>query len=51
MEFWKEHAKLRVALIAVLFVTGIAAAIYGWRLTGALWIYNMPFERPHKKRP
>ena len=68
MEFWKEHAKLRVALIAVLFVTGIAAAIYGWRLTGkiaglgimiagvgllvgALWIYNMTFERPHKKRP
>lgn len=68
MEFWKEHAKLRVVLIAILFAAGIAATIGGWRLTGkiaglgimiagvcllvaALWIYNRPFERTHKKKP
>lgn len=67
MEFWKEHVKLRMVLIAVLFVAGVVATIAGWRLTGqlmglgimivgvglllvALWIYNKPFERPHKKK-
>lgn len=67
MEFWKEHAALRMILIAVLFAAGVAAVIGGWRLTGrleglgimiagtgllvtALWIYNKPFERPHKKK-
>lgn len=67
MEFWKEHAKLRVILIAVFAVAGLAAVIRGWRFTGslaglglmiagtgllvaALWIYNKPFERQHKKR-
>ncbi len=67
MEFWKEHAKLRVVFIAVLFAAGTAASIGGWFLTGrlaglgimiagvgllvaALWIYNKPFERPHKKK-
>lgn len=67
MEFWKEHVKLRMVLIAILFVAGVAATIAGWRLTGqllglgimivgvclllvALWIYNKPFERPHKKK-
>ncbi len=68
MGFWKEHAKLRMVFIAVLFAAGTAAAIGGWFLTGrlaglgimiagvgllvaALWIYNIPFERPHKKKP
>lgn len=67
MEFWKEHAKLRMVFIAILFVAGVVAVIGGWRLTGrlsglgimivgvgllvaALWIYNIPFERPHKKK-
>lgn len=67
MEFWKEHEKLRMVLIAILFAAGIAAVVGGWRLTGrlaglgimiagtgllvaALWIYNKPFERPHKKK-
>ncbi len=36
MEFWKEHAKLRVAVIAILFAAGLAATIYGWRLTGKM---------------
>lgn len=36
MEYWKEHASLRMVLIAVLFAAGIAAVIGGWRLTGRL---------------
>lgn len=36
MEFWKEHAKLRIVLIAVLFAAGAVAAIGGWFLTGRL---------------
>ena len=36
MKFWKEHAKLRVLLIAILFVAGVAATIWGWKLTGKL---------------
>ena len=44
MEFWKEHAKLRMVLIAILFVAGVVAVI------AALCIYNIPFERPHKKK-
>lgn len=67
MEFWKENEKLRLILIAVLFIAGIVATVAGWRLTGqmmglgtmivgvicllgALWVYNKPFERPHKKK-
>lgn len=41
MEFWKEHAKLRVAVIAILFAAGLAA----------LWVYNIPFGRTPKKKP
>lgn len=36
MEFWKEHGKLRVALMAVLFAVGLGLIIGGWRMTGQL---------------
>lgn len=36
MEFWKEHTKLRVTLIAVFFVLGIALVIGGWKMTGQM---------------
>lgn len=36
MTFWKEHTKLRMLLIAILFVAGVALTIVGWRMTGQL---------------
>lgn len=36
MEFWKEHVKLRVALIAAFFVVGLILVISGWKMTGQL---------------
>ena len=36
MEFWKEHVKLRVTLIAVLFAVGLAMIIGGWKMTGKM---------------
>ena len=36
MKFWKEHASLRVALIALFFFAGLGLVIYGWTLTGKL---------------
>lgn len=36
MEFWKTHAKLRVVMIAILFLAGVFLTIMGWRLTGKL---------------
>lgn len=36
MTFWKEHTKLRMLLIAVFFVAGVAFTIVGWRMTGQL---------------
>ena len=36
MKFWKEHAALRIVLMAVAFVLGLALMIYGWKLTGKL---------------
>lgn len=36
MEFWKEHVTLRIILMAVLAVAGLAAVIIGWRSTGRL---------------
>ena len=36
MKFWKEHAALRMALMAATFVLGIALIIYGWTQTGQL---------------
>ncbi len=36
MKFWKEHASLRVTLIALFFFVGLGLVIYGWTLTGKL---------------
>lgn len=36
MKFWKEHASLRVTIIAVFFVVGLALVIGGWKMTGKL---------------
>lgn len=35
-KFWKEHATLRVILIAVFFISGLALTIGGWKMTGKL---------------
>lgn len=34
MEFWKEHVRLRMVLMAVLFAAGLILVIGGWRMTG-----------------
>ncbi len=36
MKFWKEHAALRIVLIAALFVAGLALVIGGWTMTGQM---------------
>ena len=36
MNYWKEHAGLRMILMAVTFVLGIALVIGGWMMTGEL---------------
>lgn len=36
MEFWKEHVALRVILIALFFILGIALVIGGWKMKGQL---------------
>ena len=36
MNFWKEHVKLRLALIAVFFILGIVLVITGWKMTGEM---------------
>lgn len=36
MQFWKEHAALRVCLIAVLFAGGMILLLAGWKMTGKL---------------
>ncbi len=36
MKFWKEHAALRLVLMAVTFILGFVLLIYGWKLTGKL---------------
>ena len=36
MEFWKEHTSLRVSVIAVLFVAGLALVFMGWKMPGQL---------------
>ncbi|MGN1028259.1 MAG: DUF6903 family protein [Faecousia sp.] len=35
-KFWKEHVALRLALIALFFILGIALVISGWKMTGQL---------------
>ena len=36
MNFWKNHAALRMVLIALFFVLGMILTIVGWRMTGEL---------------
>ena len=36
MNFWKEHTALRVCLIALLFVAGLALVLWGWTMTGQM---------------
>lgn len=36
MNFWKEHVTLRVTLIALFFIAGLALVISGWKMTGQL---------------
>jgi peptidoglycan/LPS O-acetylase OafA/YrhL len=36
MNFWKEHPALRLALIAIFFLLGMALVLVGWRMTGKL---------------
>ena len=34
MNFWKEHTALRVFLIALFFLVGLALVLWGWTMTG-----------------
>ena len=36
MEFWKEHVKTRVVLIALFFIVGLILVFEGWKMTGKL---------------
>ena len=36
MRFWKEHVALRVSLILILTVVGLAMVIGGWQMTGQM---------------
>lgn len=36
MKFWKEHAALRLGLMGLLFITGLALIIGGWKETGKM---------------
>ena len=36
MNFWKNHAALRMVLIALFFVIGLVLTIVGWKMTGEL---------------
>lgn len=36
MQFWKEHEKLRMVVIAALFVLSFVLIISGWKMTGQL---------------
>ncbi len=36
MNYWKEHRALRMALMLITFVSGLALMIYGWFQTGQL---------------
>lgn len=36
MKFWKKHTKLRMVLIALLFLGGLALTIVGWGKTGQM---------------
>ena len=36
MKFWKDHAALRIVLMILFFVVGLALVLYGWSLTGQM---------------
>ena len=36
MKFWKDHAALRIVLMILFFVAGLALVLYGWSLTGEM---------------
>lgn len=36
MKFWKEHASLRIILIALFFLAGMALVVAGWKMTGKM---------------
>ena len=36
MKIWKEHTALRVSLIALFFIVGLAMIIGGWQMTGQM---------------
>ena len=36
MKFWKDHAALRIVLMILFFVVGLALVLYGWSLTGEM---------------
>ena len=36
MKFWKEHASLRVLLIALFFLAGMVLIVVGWKMTGKM---------------
>ncbi len=36
MSFWKNHEKLRMAVITLFTVLGVVATIVGWKMTGEL---------------
>ncbi len=36
MNFWKEHVTLRIALMLVFFIVGLALVLIGWSMTGEM---------------
>ncbi len=36
MNFWKEHVTLRVLLMLLFFVVGLALVLIGWSMTGEM---------------
>lgn len=36
MNYWKEHAGLRIVLMAVTFVLGMVLIVRGWMMTGQM---------------
>jgi len=36
MNYWKEHTSLRLALMVILFVTGVILTFAGWGMTGKM---------------
>ena len=36
MNFWKNHAVLRIVLIALFAIVGVVLTVVGWKMTGQL---------------